>query len=75
MNIFHKGISLEMSQMGWQGSLRVAGLYFAGVIIGCLGSTVYSRKLYLVGASGAIYALIFAHLGNSSCEYASMSRN
>ena len=67
-----------MSQMGWQGSLRVAGLYFAGVLMGCLGSTVYSGRPavhpcpgppHLVGASGAIYALIYAHLGNSLCEY------
>ena len=50
--------------MGWQGSLRVATLYFAGVIMGCLGSSIYNPKKYLVGASAGVYALIFAHLGS-----------
>ena len=54
---------MELSQPGWIGSLRVAGLYFAGAILGSLGGTVADPKRYLVGASGAVYALIFAHLG------------
>ena len=31
--------------------------------MGSLGATVVDAKRYLVGASGAVYALIFAHLG------------
>ena len=57
-----KGLPLELSQPGWIGSLRVAGLYFAGAILGSLGGTVADPNKYLVGASGAVYALIFAHL-------------
>ena len=53
---------MELSQPGWIGSLRVAALYFAGAILGSLGGTVADPTKYLVGASGAVYALIFAHL-------------
>ena len=56
------GIPLELSQPGWNGSLRVAGLYLAGTIFGSLGGTVADPSKYLLGASGAVYALIFAHL-------------
>ena len=58
------GIPLEMSQPGWLGSLRIAGLYMAGVALGCLGATVAEPTKYLVGASAGVYALIMAHLGN-----------
>ena len=49
--------------MGWTGMLRVAGLYLAGVGMGCLGASVAEPKKYLLGASAGVYALIFAHLG------------
>ena len=48
--------------MGWTGMLRVAGLYLAGVGMGCLGASVAEPKKYLLGASAGVYALIFAHL-------------
>ena len=56
------GLPLELSQQGWIGSLRIAGLYMAGVIVGSLGASVVEAEKYLVGASGGVYALIFAHL-------------
>lgn len=56
------GIPLEMSQPGWLGSLRVAALYMAGVILGCLGATCVEPTKYLLGASAGVYALILAHL-------------
>ena len=55
-----------MSQPGWLGSLRVAALYMAGVILGCLGATCVEPSKYLLGASAGVYALILAHLGNSN---------
>ena len=61
-----KGIPLEMSQMGWTGMFRVAGLYMAGVGMGCLGASVAEPKKYLLGASAGVYALIFAHLGKDN---------
>ena len=63
---FGTGIPLEMSQMGWTGMLRVAGLYLAGVGMGCLGASVAEPKKYLLGASAGVYALIFAHLGTDT---------
>ncbi|XP_059085995.1 protein rhomboid-like [Tigriopus californicus] len=59
---FLVGIPLEMSQLGWTGSLRVAFLYFCGVAFGSLGSSVTSPDTYLLGASAGVYALIAAHM-------------
>jgi membrane associated rhomboid family serine protease len=53
-----------MSQPGWTGSLRVCGLYFAGVIFGSLAASIAQPANFLVGASAGVYALIAAHLGN-----------
>ena len=53
-----------MGQPGWIGSLRVAGLYMSGVVLGCLGASICEPTKYLIGASAGVYALIFAHLGN-----------
>ena len=58
------GIPLEMSQPGWIGTGRVAIVYFSGLIFGILGASVVGPKDYVCGASGAGYALIWAHLGN-----------
>ncbi len=52
-----------MSQPGWLGSLRVAGLYMAGVTLGALGASTVQPEKYMVGASAGVYALIAAHLG------------
>jgi rhomboid-related protein 1/2/3 len=58
-----------MSQPGWLGSLRVAGLYFAGVIFGSLAASVVQPTNYLVGASAGVYALIAAHLGEDLSSF------
>ena len=54
---------LEMSQPGWMGSLRVAGLYVAGIIVGGLGAGVSEQSSFLVGSSPGTYALIMAYIG------------
>lgn len=36
------------------------GMYFAG----SLGTSVFDTDVYLVGASGGVYALLAAHLAN-----------
>ena len=59
-----------MSQPGWLGSLRVAALYMAGVILGCLGATCVEPSKYLLGASAGVYALILAHLGSETLIFA-----
>ena len=58
------GIPLEMNEAGWLGSLRVAAVYMAGVVIGSLGSSVIQPDHFLCGASAGVYALVISHLGN-----------
>lgn len=54
------------------GSLRVAVIYFAGVFAGSLGTSVVDSEVYLVGASGGVYALLAAHLANITLNYGQM---
>jgi len=56
------GIPLEMGQPGRKGSLRVAGLFMAGIFVGGLGAGIAESEKYLVGSSPGTYALIMAHL-------------
>ena len=62
------GLPLEMAH----GSTRVACIYLAGVAAGSLGTSVFDADVYLVGASGGVYALIAAHLANILVNYSSM---
>ncbi|CAL4157727.1 unnamed protein product, partial [Meganyctiphanes norvegica] len=59
------GLPLEMVH----GSLRVGCLYLAGVLAGSLGTSVFDSEVYLVGASGGVYALLAAHLANVLINY------
>ena len=56
------GLPLEMVH----GSCRVLTVYMAGVLAGSLGTSVCDagRQVYLVGASGGVYALLAAHIAN-----------
>ena len=56
------GVPLELAH----GSVRVAAIYLAGVLAGSLGTSVcdITRQVYLVGASGGVYALLTAHIAN-----------
>ncbi|XP_037074630.1 protein rhomboid-like [Pollicipes pollicipes] len=53
------------------GSARVLTVYLAGVLAGSLGTSVCdtSRQVYLVGASGGVYALLTAHIANVLLNY------
>ncbi|XP_033743038.1 rhomboid-related protein 3-like [Pecten maximus] len=62
------GIPLEMVH----GSFRIALVYLAGVLAGSLGTSVFDIKVYLVGASGGVYALLAAHLANVMLNYTHM---
>ncbi|XP_055877118.1 rhomboid-related protein 3-like isoform X3 [Biomphalaria glabrata] len=55
------GIPLEMVH----GSFRIALIYFAGILAGSLGTSVFDMNVYLVGSSGGVYALLAAHLANN----------
>lgn len=54
------GIPLEMTH----GMLRVGILYFVGGLAGSLGSSVFDMMANVVGASGAVYAILGAHVAN-----------
>ncbi|XP_037094123.1 protein rhomboid-like [Pollicipes pollicipes] len=64
------GLPLEMVH----GSARVFTVYMAGVLAGSLGTSVCdtSRQVYLVGASGGVYALLAAHIANVLLNYHNM---
>lgn len=38
----------------------------------CLGTSVFDPEVYLVGASGGVYALLAAHLANVMLNYNNM---
>lgn len=62
------GLPLEMVH----GYGRIACVYFAGVLAGSLGTSVFDSDVYLVGASGGVYALLAAHLANVMLNYNNM---
>lgn len=62
------GLPLEMVH----GSVRIACIYLAGVLAGSLGTSVFDSDVYLVGASGGVYALLAAHLANVMLNYNNM---
>lgn len=62
------GLPLEMVH----GGSRVACIYFAGVLAGSLGTSVFDSDVFLVGASGGVYALLAAHLANVMLNYSNM---
>ncbi|XP_025194980.1 rhomboid-related protein 2-like isoform X1 [Melanaphis sacchari] len=62
------GLPLEMVH----GSLRIGVVYMAGVLAGSLGTSVFDSNVYLVGASGGVYALLAAHLANVMLNYNNM---
>uniref|UniRef100_A0A8D9ATC5 Protein rhomboid n=1 Tax=Cacopsylla melanoneura TaxID=428564 RepID=A0A8D9ATC5_9HEMI len=62
------GLPLEMVH----GSLRIGVVYMAGVLAGSLGTSVIDSDVFLVGASGGVYALLAAHLANVLLNYNQM---
>lgn len=62
------GIPLEMVH----GSVRIGTVYMAGVVAGSLGTSVFDTDVFLVGASGGVYALLAAHLANVLLNYNQM---
>ncbi|KAL7643974.1 UNVERIFIED_CONTAM: hypothetical protein RMT77_005987 [Armadillidium vulgare] len=62
------GLPLEMVH----GSTRIGTVYLAGVLAGSLGTSVFDSEVFLVGASGGVYALLAAHLSNVLINYNNM---
>ena len=54
------------------GSARIGTVYLAGVVAGSLGTSVFDSNVFLVGASGGVYALLAAHLANILINYNNM---
>ncbi|KAJ6219412.1 hypothetical protein RDWZM_005224 [Blomia tropicalis] len=59
------GLPLEMVH----GSARIGAVYMSGVLAGSLATSVFDSEVYLVGASGGVYALLAAHLANVLLNY------
>ncbi|XP_069669200.1 protein rhomboid isoform X2 [Periplaneta americana] len=47
-----------------QGHLRTSFIYLGGVLGGSLGTSMLEPELYVVGASGGVYALLISQLAN-----------
>lgn len=47
-----------------QGHLRTALIYIGGGLGGSLGASVLDAQLFMVGASGGVYALLISHIAN-----------
>ena len=54
------GVPLEMVHK----SIRVSLVYISGVLSGSLASSIFDPCVYLVGASGGVYALLGGYLSN-----------
>uniref|UniRef100_A0A6P4E8S1 rhomboid protease n=1 Tax=Drosophila rhopaloa TaxID=1041015 RepID=A0A6P4E8S1_DRORH len=62
------GVPLELVH----GSLRTGVIYLAGVLAGSLGTSVVDSEVYLVGASGGVYALLAAQLASLLLNFGQM---
>ncbi|XP_055338538.1 rhomboid-related protein 2-like [Paramacrobiotus metropolitanus] len=62
------GIPLELVHKYW----RVGIVYLLGVIAGALGTSVTDPNVFLVGASGGVYALLAAHLASMIINWKEM---
>ncbi|KAH8303809.1 hypothetical protein KR018_008188, partial [Drosophila ironensis] len=54
------------------GSVRTGVIYLAGVLAGSLGTSVVNSEVYLVGASGGVYALLAAQLASILLNFGHM---
>lgn len=62
------GVPLELVH----GSLRTGVIYMAGVLAGSLGTSVVDSEVFLVGASGGVYALLAAQLASLLLNFGQM---
>lgn len=62
------GVALELVHCWW----RVALVYLAGVVAGSMGTSIFSPRVFLAGASGGVYALITAHIATIIMNWGQM---
>lgn len=65
------GVLLELVHRWW----RVLIIYLAGVGTGALLHSIFTPGAYLAGASGGVYAIEYAHLGNLFLNWSEMEAN
>lgn len=65
------GVPLEMVHKG----LRVGIVYMSGVLAGSLASSIFDPFVYLVGASGGVYALLGGYFSNIIMNWSKMAMN
>ncbi|XP_078490853.1 rhomboid-related protein 2-like isoform X1 [Ciona intestinalis] len=65
------GLPLEMVHK----SYRVAIVYMSGVLAGSLASSIFDPFVYLVGASGGVYALLGGYLSNVITNWSRLAFN
>nr|CAB3265565.1 rhomboid-related protein 2-like [Phallusia mammillata] len=65
------GIMLEMVHK----SLRVSIVYMSGVLAGSLSSSIFDPFVFLVGASGGVYALLGGYLSNVIMNWSKLAFN
>lgn len=54
------GLGLELVHGWW----RVGLIYSAGILAGSLTQSITAPSVYLAGASGGVYSITYAHIGN-----------
>ncbi|XP_049794248.1 protein rhomboid-like isoform X1 [Schistocerca nitens] len=65
------GVPLEMVH----GRRRMLAVYSSGVIFGALLTSVFDPVVFLAGASGGVYALLFAHIAAIFLNWSEMKYN
>ncbi|XP_071524961.1 rhomboid-related protein 1-like [Panulirus ornatus] len=63
------GLLLELVHGWW----RVGTIYLAGVLAGSLSQSITAPRTYLAGASGGVYSITYAHVGNLLLNWSEMS--
>ncbi|KAK3865686.1 hypothetical protein Pcinc_028728 [Petrolisthes cinctipes] len=62
------GVLLELVHGWW----RVGVIYLSGVLAGSLSQSLASPRAYLAGASGGVFAMSYAHVGNLLMNWSEM---
>ncbi|XP_050092933.1 protein rhomboid-like [Anopheles aquasalis] len=62
------GVALELVHCWW----RVTLVYLAGVVAGSIGTSLFTPRVFLAGASGGVYALITAHIATIIMNWSQM---
>ncbi|KAK7074094.1 Rhomboid-related protein 2 [Halocaridina rubra] len=62
------GLALELVHGWW----RVGLIYLSGVLFGSLANSIAAPRTYLAGASGGVYSVEYAHIGNLLLNWSQM---